>query len=161
MFPHTEPLFLHLHHIILFVGGVINFFQLESEEPSVSVRTVRCNNTHCHMSLLYLFGEQCLQFLFIKKPISIGVCIIKPDKKKALVIKYISMCWVKYGNRQFLVATVQFEKRLGVKIFGVQAISFLPHLFQLVLAPLQKKNKTSCFTNPHRRIWTGMVLLTG
>lgn len=38
-------------------------------------------------------------------------------------------------------ATMQFEKGLGVKIFRVQAISFLPHLFQLILATLQHTRK--------------------
>lgn len=31
------------------------------------------------MAWLYLFGEECLQFLFIKKAISIGICIINKE----------------------------------------------------------------------------------
>lgn len=36
---------------------------------------------------------------------------------------------------------MQFEEGLGVKVFRVQAISFLPHLLQLILAALQNKRE--------------------
>lgn len=36
---------------------------------------------------------------------------------------------------------MQFEEGLGVKVLRVQAISFLPHLLQLILAALQNKRK--------------------
>uniref|UniRef100_A0A0E9WAP5 Uncharacterized protein n=1 Tax=Anguilla anguilla TaxID=7936 RepID=A0A0E9WAP5_ANGAN len=47
MFSHPQPLFLHLHHIILFIPGVIHLCQL--------------------------FSEQSLQFLLIQNSISIGI----------------------------------------------------------------------------------------
>lgn len=49
------------------------------------------------------------------------------------------MQWV--WRRKPLLFTMQFEESLWVELVGVETVRFLPHLLQLVPAPLSQRQK--------------------
>lgn len=75
MLPHPQPLFLHLHHVVLLVLRVVDLLQLQIHTHTQGLSGGKWQEVGETALLMapHLLCEECLQLLLVQEVVLIGV----------------------------------------------------------------------------------------